>query len=332
MLPNGSTDLSLKCRRLAAEKGGVSMTRHSRNKKLVGFQVLEDECIWMKAGVVNFRKCDNDYDCATCPFDRAMRRSMQKRPYGREGGSGKSFADELKRRYPGASRPCRHALTGRVDAPKICTNNYECEHCAYDQMLDDMDLINDIASPACRTVCGYRVADGYYYHMGHTWARFEHSGRTRVGFDDFFARLFGAPDKIELPPLGAVARQNEPEVAFSRSRREAAVMSPVTGRVLAVNEHAARHPEIVHQDPYCSGWLFILEPEMPKKNLQHLFFGKECDAWLEREQAHLLEMIDPRYKDLAATGGQPVDDVFGSVPDLGWEQLVREFLHTLPEA
>jgi len=48
-----------------------------KNQKVVGFQVLEDECIWMKAGVVNFRKCDNDYDCATCPFDKAMRRSMQ---------------------------------------------------------------------------------------------------------------------------------------------------------------------------------------------------------------------------------------------------------------
>ena len=33
-----------------------------RKNKVVGFQVVEDECIWMKAGVVNFRTCDNAYD------------------------------------------------------------------------------------------------------------------------------------------------------------------------------------------------------------------------------------------------------------------------------
>ncbi|HMA66833.1 MAG TPA: glycine cleavage system protein H [Desulfosalsimonadaceae bacterium] len=307
------------------------MTQRDKEKKVVGFQVIEDACIWMKAGVVNFRKCDNDFDCATCPFDKAMRRSMRKQ--GRaEGRDLPEFAEELKKRYPGANRPCRHALTGRVDAPKICPNNYECYHCPYDQMLDEMDLIDDISAPNYHIVAGYQVADAYYYHTGHTWARFEHSGRTRVGFDDFFAKLFGTPDKVELPPLGAKIRQNEPGLAFGRDRRAASVLAPVTGRVLAVNQHVQKHPEIAHEDPYRNGWLFIVEPDMPKKNLRHLLFGKQCDAWIEEEQQHLLEIIDPKYKNLAATGGQPVDDVFGNVPDIGWERIVSEFLRTSPEA
>lgn len=302
-----------------------------KNQKVMGFQVLEDECIWMKAGIVNFRKCDNDYDCATCPFDKAMRRSMQKQGLDGRGRPTEDFAAKLKKRYSGASRPCRHALTGRVDAPKICTNNYECQHCAYDQMLDQMDLIDDIASPGYHMVSGYRVADAYYYHPGHTWARFEHSGRTRVGFDDFFAKLFGAPDQLELPPLGAKVRQDQPGVSFARSSHSAAVLAPVTGRVLAVNEHVRMHPEIAHADPYCNGWLYIIEPDMPKKNLRQLLFGRQCDAWMEAEQQHLLEMIDPKYKSLAATGGQMVDDVVGSIPELGWDRLVCEFLHTLSQ-
>ncbi len=35
------------------------------------------------------------------------------------------------------ANPCRHALTGRVTAAKVCIKNYECNHCAYDQMIDD---------------------------------------------------------------------------------------------------------------------------------------------------------------------------------------------------
>ena len=45
-------------------------------KRVIGFQVVEDECIWMKAGVVNFRVCDNAYDCNSCPFDKGIRRAM----------------------------------------------------------------------------------------------------------------------------------------------------------------------------------------------------------------------------------------------------------------
>jgi len=39
----------------------------------------------------------------------------------------------------GCSRLCRHVVSGRIQAPKICTRNDECYHCAFDQMLDAVD-------------------------------------------------------------------------------------------------------------------------------------------------------------------------------------------------
>ena len=39
----------------------------------------------------------------------------------------------------GRSRMCLHVLTGRVDAPKVCTRQFECYHCGFDQLLDEMD-------------------------------------------------------------------------------------------------------------------------------------------------------------------------------------------------
>ena len=43
-----------------------------KKKGIHGFQVVENECVWMKAGVVNFRICDNNYDCRSCAFDKGM--------------------------------------------------------------------------------------------------------------------------------------------------------------------------------------------------------------------------------------------------------------------
>ena len=135
--------------------------------------------------------------------------------------------------------------------------NYECYHCAYDQMLDDLDLDQYTVAPSYRLASGYRVADGYYYHMGHSWVRFEHGGRGRVGFDDFHSRLFGYLPSIELPPLGASLKQSQVGWTFGRNDRVAAMLSPVSGTVLAVNHKAREHPEITNEDPYHEGWLFI---------------------------------------------------------------------------
>lgn len=43
----------------------------------------------------------------------------------------------------GPFRVCSHALTGRTDMPKICILDYECYHCLFDQMLDDLDAVSD---------------------------------------------------------------------------------------------------------------------------------------------------------------------------------------------
>ena len=37
------------------------------------FDSGEKECVWMKAKVVNFKLCDQDYDCTDCFFDKGMR-------------------------------------------------------------------------------------------------------------------------------------------------------------------------------------------------------------------------------------------------------------------
>ncbi|MCP4574885.1 MAG: glycine cleavage system protein H [Deltaproteobacteria bacterium] len=297
-------------------------------KRVQGFQVVEQECIWMKAGVVNFRKCDNNFDCSTCPFDKAMQKAMGIVGEVDSATIAPQWVDHLRKTYAGHARPCRHALTGRVEAPKICTMSYECYHCPFDQALDDADYIEDAPAPSYNLASGYKMADGYYYHMGHSWTRFEHGGRVRIGFDDFLVKVFGLPETLMLPPLGANLKQNEVGLKFGREDHEAAILAPVTGTVLAVNHRALEHPDITHEDPYNEGWLCIMEPDMPKRNLKGLYFGKEGSRWMEQEAHRLLGLMGPEYENLAATGGEPIGDVYGNFPEIGWDVLSHAFLRT----
>ena len=300
------------------------MAKSTDKKSVVGFQVIENECIWMKAGVVNFKLCDNAYDCNSCPFDKGMRKALSSRE--KENVKKVSWRQNLRDHRRDEPLPCRHALTGRTVPSKICPYNYECYHCPYDQWLDDYDQLEYQPAFRHRSASGYRLADGYYYHPGHTWARFEHGGRIRVGFDDFFVRLFGFIDKLELPALGASLKQDQLGWKFGRNDKQGRVPSPASGTVLTVNYRTQEHPDIAHKDPYNEGWLFILEPAMPKKNLKRLYFGSDSLNWMERESKRLLALLGSEYEQLAATGGEPIDDVYGRIPDLGWDLLVEMFL------
>ena len=71
-----------------------------------------------------------------------------------------------------------------------------------------------------------------------------------------------------------------------------------------------------------------MEPDVPKRNLKRLFFGKESVQWMDQESRKLLGLMGPSYASLAATGGTVVRDIFGTFDQLQWDTLVSQFLHT----
>jgi hypothetical protein len=39
---------------------------------------------------------------------------------------------------------CRHAINGLAPRIKMCAFNYECAKCSFDQMLDDLTLVDNL--------------------------------------------------------------------------------------------------------------------------------------------------------------------------------------------
>jgi hypothetical protein len=95
-----------------------------------------------------------------------------------------------------------------------------------------------------------------------------------------------------------------------------------------VNDKVLKQPAVAHDDPYHDGWLFMLDPSNIKSDLEGLYSGKEGFRWMEKENQNLLELIGPGYKQLAATGGEPIDDIFGHFPEISWNRLIRTLFRT----
>jgi len=93
----------------------------------------ENHCVWMKAGVINFKTCENAFDCTSCAFDKEISRKPAQKPTAQV-----SWREAMQQ--PHLHKECRHMLTGRV-LFKLCSHNYACKDCAYDQFLYEYDQL-----------------------------------------------------------------------------------------------------------------------------------------------------------------------------------------------
>ncbi|MFW6081997.1 MAG: glycine cleavage system protein H [Desulfosalsimonas sp.] len=300
---------------------------HSARSPAV-FDISSDICVWSRAGVINPFHCINAFDCLSCPLHKRLKKDVAagRLKNGRAPVDWRIFTDPP--RMEAEDRKCRHMLSGRVSY-KYCINNYQCDTCAYNQMIEDEASADMRAYSSKKIVSGFTIAENYYYHFGHTWARVEYGGFVRIGLDDFAARIFGPFDRIELSGMGKAIGQGEPCFRLIRGDLQASGLCPVDGAVVAVNPRAAAEGAFPVDEPFDAGWLMVIEPVRLTSRLRRLYFAEQSRFWLEKEVGVLASMISGEGGyELAATGGRAMPDIYGLNPGLGWDRLKTTFLHS----
>lgn len=114
------------------------------------------------------------------------------------------------------------------------------------------------------------------YTSSHEWIRVEGDEAT-IGITAHAQGQLGDLVFVELPLLGDEVLSGK-EVAVVESVKTAAdVYSPLTGKVIAINESLAATPEAVNEDPYGEGWLFKVQMQ----NLSELERAMTAEAYAE---------------------------------------------------
>lgn len=277
-------------------------------------------CVWMQAGVVEFKNCNNFYDCTTCKYDLGMKKKASQ-------GRQPTWQEAMKRRS-GMERICRHSLTNRIGTRR-CAYDYECSHCDFDQFFEDVWTTRRGDAPGeAHRIKGFDIPMSYYFHKGHTWARVESGGYIRIGMDDFSLKLLGKPDALDLPLLGKELDAGAAGWGLKRGHNCADVLSPVGGVIVEVNPEVRQDTGITNRDPYGQGWLFVLRHSDLKKATKDLMDDTAGIEWMAKEVEKLEDMIEEVAAPLAADGGHLLEDIFGNLPELGWANLTKTFLRT----
>ncbi len=277
-------------------------------------------CIWMQAGVANFKNCNNYYDCPTCKYDLGMHKKVEK-------GKQISWQAALRKR-PDLDRTCRHSLTHRIEK-RACAYDYQCASCDFDQFFEDIMTPKTGNIPVeMQQVKGFDMPRDYHFHDGHTWARIESGGFIRIGLDDFSLKLLGKADAFDLPLMGKELDPDRPGWGLTRGENSSDILSPVGGVIMEVNSNVREKPELANHEPYGNGWLFLIRTADIKKSVKNLMTDTSSFDWMNKEITSLEGMIEEVAGPLSADGGYFVNDIYGALPKLGWGNLTKKFLKT----
>ncbi len=277
-------------------------------------------CLWMQAGVVESKNCNNFGDCTSCKYDQAMRKKVAQ-------GKQISWQDAMRKKE-GLERICRHSLTHFIEK-RSCAYDYACSTCEFDQFLEDAWSVKTKTVPSeVQTIKGFQIPMGYYFHNGHTWARIESGGYIRVGMDDFSMKLLGRADALDLPLMGKELDKDKVGWGLKRENNSADILSPIGGVITEVNSRLMKNPEVANQGPYEEGWLFMVRTPDIKGTINQLMTDEESFTWMNGELSKLENMIEDVAGPLAADGGYLGEDIYGNLPDLGWSNLTKTFLKT----
>ncbi len=106
-------------------------------------------CLWMRAGLVEFKNCSNFYDCTTCKYDQGMKKAGAERKADQLAGCDEKEI-ESRKGLPAHSHPI-------VSRRRTCAYDYECSKCDFDQFFEEVWATKTGPSPmTCRRSRAFR--------------------------------------------------------------------------------------------------------------------------------------------------------------------------------
>jgi len=118
---------------------------------------------------------------------------------------------------------------------------------------------------------GLNIPGGLYCIPDNAWIKIENDGTVRAGVHHNLLNTMKAIRSVELPSINETRYQGEACALITDSKKHVLRMwTPITGRVVAVNNELQNDLSKLKNDPYGEGWLVVLAPtnlDSEKKNL-----------------------------------------------------------------
>jgi glycine cleavage system H protein len=128
----------------------------------------------------------------------------------------------------------------------------------------------------------YVILDDRLYTETDEWIKLE--GNTAiVGVTDYAQKKLRDVVGVQLPETNREVQAGEAVGSIESVKAASDVYAPLSGRIVKVNDELALSPELINQDPYGKGWMFVIETSKPEEKERLLTPDKYIQTIKQRE-------------------------------------------------
>ncbi len=111
-----------------------------------------------------------------------------------------------------------------------------------------------------------------YYRLGYSsWASPEHTGSVKIGVTDLYLKIIESVIDIEFLKIDdEIIQGNSCAQVKTKDDLIHSILSPVSGRIIEMNENLINNISLVEKDPYFNGWFYRIIPSDSEYELKHL--------------------------------------------------------------
>ena len=129
----------------------------------------------------------------------------------------------------------------------------------------------------------YIVMDDRKYTETDEWAKLEEGNRVRIGITDYAQKELRDIIGVELPEIDSEVGKGDVVATLESVKATGDVYSPISGKIVEVNERLLDEPELLNTDPYGDGWIAIMEPSNPGE-YEELMTSKQYIEYLKKRK------------------------------------------------
>jgi glycine cleavage system H protein len=106
---------------------------------------------------------------------------------------------------------------------------------------------------------GYKIIENLLYSKDHLWIKIENN-KAKIGITDYIQKNLHDIVYIELPEINSKIYKGKQIALIESIKTVSEINSPLTGKIIKINEELKSKPELINESPYENGWIAIIEP------------------------------------------------------------------------
>jgi len=124
--------------------------------------------------------------------------------------------------------------------------------------------------------------EGYFFNENDCWIK--SNGKTALmGITDYLQNSASDILFVEFPEVGIEIEQFDDVGSFESSKTVLQLISPGTGKIIAINKSLESHPELMNQDPYNKGWFVEIQLKNFEEDVELLMDGSSYFEYMKKK-------------------------------------------------